>query len=334
MTSNLGKRFFWADLIRILAIYLVLVTHLNSLPPKFSSSDVGVFVSAAIAAACVPLFIMLSGALLLGKKESYKSFFNKRLTKLVVPWLTWTIIYTAIEIYNNPTQEPMIILQSIRENLLSFWFLPLVTGLYLLTPATRIFVKAAKIKDILFVIFLWFIIISFLPYARNTLAFPLNVDNSLLRQVVSFYGYFLLGYLFIVIKLNKLWYYAILISLALGVLFAVFNIFIKYDHAYLSPGVAAITLGIFGIIYSLTNKINYNISTKLKYIITVMSQATLGVYFIHFLVMQVYRSYSGNYYLFRIYAPLDNYLNGIVLFLVSFLIIYSLQKIPFLKKII
>src|SRR6185369_6512634 len=41
----------------------------------------------------VPIFVMLSGALLLGKTESYLSFFKKRSAKVLIPWIIWTIIY-------------------------------------------------------------------------------------------------------------------------------------------------------------------------------------------------------------------------------------------------
>lgn len=65
------KRVLWADLVRIVAIYLVLVVHSSSLPQvNLKYLNIG-FVTLAVAMTCVPLFVMVSGALLLPKKETY-----------------------------------------------------------------------------------------------------------------------------------------------------------------------------------------------------------------------------------------------------------------------
>jgi hypothetical protein len=58
------------------SVYLVLIKHISNEPAKFSPDQIGVFISIAIATTCVPLFVMLSGALLLNTKdENYKTLF-------------------------------------------------------------------------------------------------------------------------------------------------------------------------------------------------------------------------------------------------------------------
>ena len=90
----MGKRFVWADLLRIFAIYLIIIIHLQL--PLYSDTRYpeGLIITPLIYV-CVPLFFMLSGALLLGKSESYKYFFKKRLTKVIFPWIssTFTSLY-------------------------------------------------------------------------------------------------------------------------------------------------------------------------------------------------------------------------------------------------
>jgi hypothetical protein len=61
----------------------------------------------------------------------------------------------------------------------------------------RVFAQAAKSKDILLVILLWYAALSLLPYIRNTQAFPLYVGTGIVQLAVNFIGYFLLGFLIV-----------------------------------------------------------------------------------------------------------------------------------------
>jgi len=143
------KRFIWADVLRILAIYLVIVVH--SFPSANFSRDLTTswpfIISFTIAKTCVPLFVMLSGALLLGKTETYKLFFKKRIGKVLIPWVIWTLIYMFWN-YNVNHYAASTIPQWKYFFELTFlsqlWFLPLIFSLYLMTPLLRLI--TAKFK--------------------------------------------------------------------------------------------------------------------------------------------------------------------------------------------
>src|SRR5437588_7364638 len=47
----------------------------------------------------VPCFFMVSGALLLGKNEDILVFYKKRFLRLLLPLITWTIVYALIRLY-------------------------------------------------------------------------------------------------------------------------------------------------------------------------------------------------------------------------------------------
>lgn len=71
------NRKVYLDFLRILACFLVIVNHTNS--DIFLNSSIGItwFVSITYFFICkiaVPLFVMISGAVLLGKKDSYKKY--------------------------------------------------------------------------------------------------------------------------------------------------------------------------------------------------------------------------------------------------------------------
>ena len=86
------KIIYWVDLIRVLAIYLVVVIHVSGqmtnvwgkIPEaQWIISDI----YGGLARVGVPLFFMLSGYLLLPRSESLRSFYGKRMLKIVVPFI-------------------------------------------------------------------------------------------------------------------------------------------------------------------------------------------------------------------------------------------------------
>ena len=43
---------------------------------------------------CVPLFVVLSGCLLIGRRETLIDFAKKRLPRIILPYLFWGIVFT------------------------------------------------------------------------------------------------------------------------------------------------------------------------------------------------------------------------------------------------
>lgn len=167
---NSSKNELWADLIRVFAIFGVVSLHtLGTYPSWFSTYAFKIFETS------VPLFVMLSGALLLGKTESYTSFFKKRSVKVLIPWIVWTIIYMVFFYFlkdkyilsNYFSSEGININNWGKFFFIQFftglWFLPLIFGIYLITPPLRIFIKSARRIDFIYILSLWFIFISLFP---------------------------------------------------------------------------------------------------------------------------------------------------------------------------
>ena len=84
---EIKKRYFGIDLIRVLACFLVVLTHAGELYYIDPNGDLirnkknvypGIFNS--ISRVCVPLFVIISGYLLLPMKSDYNTFFKKRMT--------------------------------------------------------------------------------------------------------------------------------------------------------------------------------------------------------------------------------------------------------------
>lgn len=333
------KRLIWADLIRILAIYLVVVVHSTLFPTTLTSvSDVVRIGTFNLAASCVPLFVMLSGALLLGKKETYGTFISKRAVRLLVPWLTWTVIYFLAHFH---VQSTVGLAKQFLTTFESFWFLPMILGLYCLTPALRIFVGAAKKRDIWLIIFFWFCVVSLLPYTRNSLAFPRQVDDGMLRQVIHYLGYYLLGYQLVNCNFfRRKWLAmgAILIGATWSVIGTLLisassNVLIGDFYRYIAPGVVVTAVGIFTFLLHQQDFFTKHIPGWATRKIALLSQGALAIYFIHPFVQQLFTNWWGRADLMT-NAPFDNYLNGLLVFCGSVGVFLVLNQIPGIRKVI
>lgn len=87
------KRLEYIDLIKTLAILSIVILHI------FQVWDMGpqirgipIFVLSEITRFAVPIFIMVSGALLLNKEIEIKSFLKKRVSRIIYPFLFYYII--------------------------------------------------------------------------------------------------------------------------------------------------------------------------------------------------------------------------------------------------
>jgi surface polysaccharide O-acyltransferase-like enzyme len=333
-------RLVWADVIRIIAIYFVVAAHLSYLPKLSNQSNSVYFLLFAIYKTCIPLFVMLSGALLLPKKETYSVFFKKRVNRLLAPWLAWTVVFLFVQKDYLPlVHDVPSFFSAFVATMEGFWFLPLIFSLYLLTPAIRLFVQNARTKDISYIILIWFLVISVLPYHHNSMAFPFQVDNGLLRQVLHFSGFYLLGYVLASIKIKDRNLLKIgLTCFTLGVLWVMFAVFqnqqptskIIFLFDYISPGVVLLSVGIFAFLLQCLRNFGENLGDTSRNILKTIGSSALGIYFIHGFIWNLLQK------AFHLSSITFGYslVSTAVLFVTCLCVIISLQQVPYLKKFV
>lgn len=133
------ERKIYLDVVRIIACFLVIVNHTNSrifqtteISPTWFASITYFF----ICKVAVPLFIMISGATLLNKQDSYRKTFS-RVIRIVWVIILFSLIYYINNCYLNDT------VFSIKEFLVSiyqkgitnaFWYLYLYIGILVMMP--------------------------------------------------------------------------------------------------------------------------------------------------------------------------------------------------------
>ena len=115
----------------------------------------------------MPLFLMLSGFLLLDRTESLTTYYTKRLSKVILPLVAWTVFYVAVM---EPGAGPMP--QRISQALLSslskpayfhLGFLYQLLAIYVALPVLRPFVRTAPRAHLWYFVGVWIIVSSVLP---------------------------------------------------------------------------------------------------------------------------------------------------------------------------
>lgn len=96
---HLKKRFLWADLIRVTAIYFIVFRHNSFFLPHTTLLDYWLLLPYLYTQFGVALFAMLSGALLLHKEDNYRTFFGRRGKRVLLPWVFWVAVYACIDVF-------------------------------------------------------------------------------------------------------------------------------------------------------------------------------------------------------------------------------------------
>lgn len=204
------KRTAYLDLIRIIACILVVGVHVSAL--CLESLDVtSINFKVMNGFDCfsilgVPLFVMISGSLLLSEKHAYsvKDLYFKKLGRLVFLYFFWFLFYNTVNFiesgtawnFENIKQE--IVLESLLgRGIYHLWFLPMMISLYLITPFIKTF-TADREKCILFLI-LFFVIAIAVPTALK-FEFPYKTIVASLYErfpnimFIGYIGYYILGH--------------------------------------------------------------------------------------------------------------------------------------------
>ena len=134
------KREIWLDWLRVLACFLVMLTHSTEpfyLGGKGSlilthSDAVWVSILDVLSRAAVVLFIIASSYLQFPLHYSTKEFFRKRASRILPPFLVWTLVYALV--WGEPVQNFKHLLWNFNYAAGHLWFVYMLIGLYLMMP--------------------------------------------------------------------------------------------------------------------------------------------------------------------------------------------------------
>jgi surface polysaccharide O-acyltransferase-like enzyme len=298
----------------------------------------------SISQACVPLFILLSGALLLqpSKIEPLGIFFKKRLKRIGLPFLLWGIVYFGWRYFvNNETLTLGSILQGIETGpYYHFWFLYMIFGLYLITPILRVLVANSERKILRYSIFLWFVGTAIIPLIG---LFDNNILNNKIFLPVGWVGYFILGTYLLKVRIKPLFLslslFAGLLVTSIGTYFITLQVGGGSSYFFLnelSANVILTSVSLFLLLRNVSPVRLQNRFPRFDWLIHKIGQNTLPIYLIHVIVLEtLQKGYLG-------FAISVNTLNpafeipllAVITLFISLAIVLLLKKIPLLKRAI
>ena len=137
------KKKYYLEVIRILAILMVMYNHSAAFMSFSNQSGVEYAISFLFSMVCkgaVPLFFMVSGALLLGKNESGKDLFQKRILRMILVIVIFSFLYyMKLVLKGERPFAPFSFLLSLPTDLvyLPYWFLYSYLGVLTILPILR-----------------------------------------------------------------------------------------------------------------------------------------------------------------------------------------------------
>ena len=203
VSSKKKPRLYYIDNLRVLACFLVLLTHSTMTATNPDKEGFWMFLLSFIGSPSSELFLALSGTVLLPVKTGFRPFYKRRFIKLLPPLVIWSILgvllYTQTqglpwnEAWNTIVRIPL------QPAVGVYWFVYAMIGLYFLAPFISPWLQKATKRQIEVYLGLWTInmvipwVLHFFP--NFTSAFTLNGNYYWsLCYFGGFLGYWLLGY--------------------------------------------------------------------------------------------------------------------------------------------
>ncbi len=339
ITKNNGSRYVYLDFIKIIAAIMVVFYH-------FRSTDLGSFINGQyvitfdrvftnISAACVPLFFMVNGALVLNKDYSIEKIYYKA-AKIALLLFVWSVV-------DFPA-----------------WFFKTLIVLYLLYPIFKKIYRNKALSTILMTAVFVFpflynlgmtvfayagseFSIHILSYEISLASLPLKTGAKTMYSILYF---FLGGYLFksdvnqIDIHSPKkvLKYVALpLFTAASGLVILTFDGIICANYSqelqdtvngyFPTIGALLLTVGIF----RLCQLCEWIRSDKIKHIIHFFGSKVLCVYLLHLSILQIFFTYI---FTGKTFPAVFILFVSISVFVVCCFISCVLEKIPLIKELI
>ncbi|WP_458403433.1 acyltransferase [Methanobrevibacter sp.] len=360
-----SKRIFYFDALRALAILSVILYHVNTavkflvvgeITPTPSLNWIMGSLFLNNFRFGVDLFLMLAGALSLGRVWTIRDFLGRRLPRIVEPYLFWIIVICGsllllqslhpeiIKVISTFTATEIIGLfikafQSEGTYFYSYWFFWMILGTYLIMPIANKWLLHSDLKEVEYFLFFWIITSLFTFTLKQDFPITLTYFTSPLGMVVL--GYYLrhtkqkiFNNLYIPILLIILGF---LLELYISYMLSTPTKMYKFDR-YSITMVLKVT-GIFLLFRnldsrkSLTEKVPNMIRTLFKKAAASLAKHSYGLYLIHLFILSVLAKTIKHFYPFERYKLLFLVL-AISTVGISWAIMAILNRVPYVNNVI
>lgn len=232
LSNQKSQHIVWLDVVRFIAMFTVVCCHctdpFNFYPgtaPNIGEIKLWGAIYGAVLRPCVPLFVMITGALLLPVRGNASTFYKKRIPRVFYPFLIWSVLYNLfpwitgllglspqviLDFFPYAGEDVMrqsfsVAIEYILMILFNFsilavhmWYIYLLIGLYLYLPVFSAWVEKASERAKLMFLLAWGVTLL-LPYyyqfVSNYLWGTCSWNSfGMLYAFAGFNGYLLLGH--------------------------------------------------------------------------------------------------------------------------------------------
>jgi surface polysaccharide O-acyltransferase-like enzyme len=339
----------WINNLRFVSMFLVVILHTTSLMlmgyGKVPNSYwlIADFYN-ALSRFGVPVFVMITGALLLNREYELGDFLKRRLWRIIPPFIFWSLIYVLYAWYDedipfttNVLLNIKIVLHQLRFGAsYHLWYVYMLIGLYFIIPILGKFVRNATDKEIRYFLLLWLVVMALnQPYLTH-----LNPQVDL-HYITGYIGYLVLGY-YLAFKplptwLNVKWFgmffIASLLIIIAGTYFA--SVYYKSTSTLFYEPISPMIVLLSGSIFMVFKTSTVKLSPKIKTIVNFAGGYTYGIYLSHALILTIIG--DPDYHLnidYTLCTPIISIpLTALICYSLSLLLVWLLSKLPFSKWI-
>ena len=261
---------------------------------------------------CVPVFIMISGRFLIGRHEPLLVFYTKRVRRIAIPLITWSILYS---LYTN---SPFVVYELITGTAYyHVWYVYMLAGLYAITPFITYVLKLTNGTAITFGAMLLIL---------GTLVHTVEIRSPyVLTFLLS--GYYIMGYGLTKDYGRKIQPWLLVNIIVVTTTLNVFLLYISYVtpytfyfNSYVSPFVIIGSVSLYVLIGKL--HLSRNICSRL-------APYTLGIYLVHSMVLEYL---ANNFSVFNTPSWINTGALVALTFVISLGIVAFLTRIPLLRR--
>lgn len=340
-TGALDQRSGSFDVIRVSACLAVVLLHLSATivmqpdQPGTVSWHMANLIDAATRW-CVPVFVMLSGALLLDAKKyaSPREFWTRRMNRLLPAMIFWSVVYLAWRAYF--WKQPLSF-QTIAQDLIAgrpyihLYFLFLIAGLYLMTPLLSSVASSLGVKQLGQAI----VIMAALALGANAVDV---LGTSAFTLFVPYIAYYFAGLYCVRVLADRPGPYGMLLAGAILVTTVLTAMLVSarglddrwsfYFYEDFSPTIMVMAVTVFMVL------LRASISPAIQWVAQRLAPWTLGVYVAHPIIVELLRySYHTTWPgMFRplYYVPIT----FVATMALTFAIVALMQKLPLLRRVV
>lgn len=350
-----NKRILYLDYLRILAIFAVVVLHTAAQKwyvTPIETAEWKIFnLFDSMVRWCVPVLVMISGALFLDPDKAIdtKKLFSKSILRMAAAYVCWSLVYASDRLLRGASLEYAITVFVKGESHL--WYMFMIIGLYMVVPILRKITESRSIERYFLVIGFFFTFL--LPRVLDFLATcPFSSGFFLIQPfkdvmtktdfhlTLGYVYYFVLGHYLAGLDIRR----GVRCSLYCLCIAAFAAIFFLTDwHSALIGKASSKYYGNFTLLVFICSVAafvfgKYVLSSfkpqgRTLQIILHLSKCSFGVYLIHMLILnklELLLHWTPLSFLPLINIPLLS----VAVFVISYLIIALIHKIPVLNRYI